>query len=105
MVLIATVFPPVFGPVITSPLNPGPILIVMGTALFPRRGCRAPTRLITLSDPAGIVPIRLPPIDIDNRARAAMRSIPAAASKEISASSSRSPINREARRKMRSSSL
>ncbi|GIT59295.1 MAG: hypothetical protein Ct9H300mP19_12430 [Dehalococcoidia bacterium] len=61
----------------------------MGTALFPRKGCRAPTRLITLSDPAGIVPIRPPPIDIDNRARATMRSIAAAASKEISASSSR----------------
>ena len=40
-VFIATVFPPVFGPVITNVDHAGPMFIVTGTAPLPSRGWRA----------------------------------------------------------------
>ena len=104
MVFIATVLPPVLGPVMTSPRKPGPILIVTGTAFFPSNGCLASIRFTTLSDPAGIVLIRRAFIDVPYRARAVIKSMVAVASKAERASSFRFPINRDIRRSIRSSS-
>ena len=72
IVFIATVLPPVFGPVITRPRKPGPMLMVIGTASLPNKGCRAPTRFTTLSEPGGIVSARRAFIEAESRARAAM---------------------------------
>ena len=68
-VLRATVFPPVFGPVIISESKSSPSLISVGTILFVlRRGCLAPVRTIgpfleTLGGPFGDYKASLVPGD------------------------------------------
>ena len=45
-VFMATVLPPVFGPVITNADHPGPMLMLRGTASLPNIGCLARMSLI-----------------------------------------------------------
>ena len=93
-VFIATVLPPVFGPVMTNPRWSASIRNVIGTASSPSNGCRASTSDMRWPAPAspdcGVMATDF--VARAYRARAIATSIEAAACIETNASSPERPI-------------